>query len=189
MLASRSSNDPKPHVERLAGRGGQPIAQGVLVGVEESASGMADDDDLVGPEQLLADDQRPDDVLGGEPAGVPDDVGFPGPQPEGRLDVEPRVHAGDDRQAAERGGRQGRAVERLGVAVVLGQQPVELPVFGHGRVRSVAGAEQERQPAVERGGRRAAHRPAVPAEPGASGGRLGALAPSVNAISLGPPRP
>ena len=29
----------------------------------------------VGPEQLLADDERPDDVVGGEPAGVADDVG------------------------------------------------------------------------------------------------------------------
>ena len=56
---------PEAHVNGLARRSSQPLAQGVLVGVEESASGMADDDDPVGAEQLLADDQRPNGVLGG----------------------------------------------------------------------------------------------------------------------------
>ena len=115
----------------------------VLVGIEQPASGMADDHDLVGPEQLLADDQRADDVLGGEPARVPDDVGFAGPQPEGGLDVEPRVHAGEDRQAAQRGGRQGRAVERLGVAVVLGSSRSNSPPVPATRaVRPAAGCRR-----------------------------------------------
>ena len=58
MLAPRSSNDPNADVERLAGRGGQTVAHRVLVGVEEATAGVADDDDLVGPEQLLADDEE-----------------------------------------------------------------------------------------------------------------------------------
>ena len=53
------------YVERSPRRGGQPVAQGVLVGVEESASAMADDDDRSVPSSLLADDQQPDGVLGG----------------------------------------------------------------------------------------------------------------------------
>ena len=43
-------------------------------------NGVADDEDLVGPEQLLADDERADRVVGGEAAGVADDVGVAGPQ-------------------------------------------------------------------------------------------------------------
>ena len=60
------------------------------------------------------------------PAGVADDVGVAGPQAERVLDVEPGVHAGDDGQARQRRGRQRRAVERLGVALVLAHGASEL---------------------------------------------------------------
>ena len=83
-----------------------PVAQGVLVRADETAPGVADDDDLVGPEQLLADDQRADDVVRGETAGVADDVGVAHLETERPEDVEPRVHAGDDDQTADGGGRE-----------------------------------------------------------------------------------
>ena len=106
------------------------------------------------PSSVLADDQRADDVVGGEAAGVADDVGVAGPQAERLLDVEPRVHAGDDRETAERRGRQRRPVERLGVALVLGKDPAELAAVRHARRRvSRTGAEQQRQPVLERAAR------------------------------------
>ena len=59
---------------------------------------VRDHDDLVGAEQLLAHDQRADDVLGHEAARVADDVRVADPQPERLLDVEPGVHARQDRE-------------------------------------------------------------------------------------------
>src|SRR4051794_24774921 len=101
---------------------------------------MTDDDDLVRAEKGLADDQRADDVVGGEPAGVPDDVGVAGTKAERFLDVEPRVHAGNDGDATQRRGGQRRAVERLGVTLVLRKDPAELAAVSH-------------RPAVSRPGR------------------------------------
>ena len=45
---------------------------------EHPAAGVLDDDHLLGAEELLADDQRADRVVGREPARVPDDVGIAG---------------------------------------------------------------------------------------------------------------
>ena len=72
-----------------------------LVGIDQAASGVGDDHDLVGTQQVLADDQGPDDILGHDPTGVADDVGVTGSKPECLLDVKARVHAGYDRQSAE----------------------------------------------------------------------------------------
>ena len=77
-------------------------------------------------------------------------------------------------------GGQRRCGERLGVALVLGEQPVELASVRHVRGGSVAGAEQERQPAARAGSPRSRAPTRRPAEPGASGGSGGAPAPSVN---------
>ena len=66
------------HVDALAGGVREPISQSGLVDAEQPAARVADDDDLVGAEQLLADDQRADRVLGREAAGVADDVGVAG---------------------------------------------------------------------------------------------------------------
>ena len=107
-LASRSSNDPNAMSSASPGLGGHAVTQGVLVRAEEAAPGVTDDDDLVRPEQLLADDQRADDVVGGEAAGVADDVGVAHVAGRAPADVEPRVHAGDDGQAADRRGRERR---------------------------------------------------------------------------------
>ena len=88
----------RTRLKRLARRGGQAVTQRIAVCAEKAAAGVADDEDLFRPKQLLADDQRADDVIGGESARIPDDVRLPGPQPEGDVDLEPRVHAGDDRE-------------------------------------------------------------------------------------------
>ena len=61
---------------------------------EHPAAGVLDDDHLLGPEELLADDERADRVIGREAAGVPDDVRIAGPQGEHVLDRQARVHAG-----------------------------------------------------------------------------------------------
>ena len=74
-------------------------AEGVLVGAVEAALRVRDHDDLARPQELLAHDQRADRVLGGERAGVPDDVRVADPQPERVLDVDPGVHARQDREA------------------------------------------------------------------------------------------
>ena len=92
----------------------------------EAAPGVLDDDDLLGAEQLQAHDERADDVVGHEAAGVADDVGVAGPQAERLLDIEARVHAGDDDQPRQRRGGQRGSVERLGIASVLGEQAREL---------------------------------------------------------------
>ena len=75
------------------------------------------------------------DVVGHEAAGVPDDVRVAGPQPECLLDVQPCVHAGDDRRDPDSGRRGQRGpVERFRVALVLAQQPRVLrwPLSAHG---------------------------------------------------------
>ena len=83
-LASRSSNDPNGDVEGVPGLGGHAVAQASSSAPRRPHAGVADDDDLVGPEQLLADDQRTDDVVRGEAAGVADDVGVARSSPSAR---------------------------------------------------------------------------------------------------------
>ena len=147
--ASRSSNEPNARSSRRARVRREPLAQGGLVDTQQPAARVADDDDLLGAQELLADDQRADRVVGRDPARIPDDVGVTGAQAERFAHVEPGVHAGQDRQATQRGGRQLRAVEGLGVALVLGEDPPEfVTAAGHG---SVAGAEQQGQPAIRAG--------------------------------------
>ena len=126
-LASRSANAPNTRSVALAASSSASRPRMTrLVGPVEAAPGVGDDDDLVGAEELLADDERADRVVGREAAGVADDVGVAGPQAERLLDVEPGVHAGDDREPGQRRGGQRRAVERLGVALVLREEPLVL---------------------------------------------------------------
>src|SRR5216683_3813463 len=87
---------------------------------EHAAVGVVDQDDLPGAEQSLADGQRPDLVVGDDPACVPDHVGLTVAQAQNRVDVEPGVHAGDDGEVRGRWHRQ-RAAESLRVACVVGQ--------------------------------------------------------------------
>src|SRR5579871_1826187 len=96
------------------------LLESVIGEREHAAVGVVDQDDLRGAEQPLADRQRPDLVVGDDPAGVPDDVGLTVAQAEDGVDVEPGVHAGDDGDVRGRRHRQ-RAAEALRVACVVGQ--------------------------------------------------------------------
>jgi hypothetical protein len=92
----------------------------VVVGERlHAALAVMDEHDLGGVQQSLRDDQRPDHVVGDHPARVADDVRVPWPQPEHRVDVQARVHAGHDRDAGGRAGGEAMAGEvggiRLGV--------------------------------------------------------------------------
>ncbi len=63
----------------------------------------------------MRDDQVADRVVGRHAAGVADDVRVAGLQAEQVLDVEPRVHARDDRDPPRRREREIGLVERLGI--------------------------------------------------------------------------
>ena len=82
---------------------------------------MLDDDDLLGPEELLADDERADRVVGREATRVPDDVGVAGPQAQDVLDRQARIHARQHGKLPPRRERERRTVELSRVALVLGQ--------------------------------------------------------------------
>jgi len=87
---------------------------------EHPAVGVVDQNDLVGAEQALADRQGADHVVGDDAPGVADDVGLPGAEAEQGVDVEPGVHARDDRETTRRLHRQGTG-EVPGVPLVVGQ--------------------------------------------------------------------
>ena len=86
-------------VQRLPGLLLEAIPKLRLVRPEQPAAGVTDDEDLVRSEELLADDERPDRIVARLPTGVSNDVGVPGPEPESLLDVQPSVHARQDRES------------------------------------------------------------------------------------------
>ena len=98
----------------------------VVLEGEHPAAGVLDDDDLFRAEEVLADHERADGVVGGKATGVPDDVRVAGPKTEHILDRQPGIHAGKDRQASARRQRKDGAVELGGVSSVLGQGSIEL---------------------------------------------------------------
>ena len=73
---------PKRQVHIGPGRHGQLGADLVVLEGERAAAGVPDDDDLLGAQEVLADDERADGVVTGEPAGVADDVCVTGAQAE-----------------------------------------------------------------------------------------------------------
>ena len=81
---------------------------------------MVDQDDLAGAEQPLADGQRADHIVGGDPARVADHVRFALVQAEHPVHIQPRIHAGHYGNVAGRRHRQ-RAAECLRVTGVVGQ--------------------------------------------------------------------
>jgi hypothetical protein len=82
---------------------------------------VVNEHDLLGAEQVLGDRQRPDLVIGDHAARVADDVSVTEPEAKDRIGVEPRIHAGDDRDLPGRGERQVSLVEALGEALVVVQ--------------------------------------------------------------------
>ncbi len=72
-------------------------------------------------EQMVRDHERADRVVGGDPAGVADDMGIAFLEAQGPGGVDASVHAGQDRELPARGHRQGRLVEALRVLIVGGQ--------------------------------------------------------------------
>jgi hypothetical protein len=105
--AEADAVDRLPHVGIEVGEGlegkGRPDAgllldlclQIVIAEAEHPAAGVVDQHHLAGAENALGDDQRADDVIGGDAARVADEVGIPGLQPEDGGKVDPPVHAAD----------------------------------------------------------------------------------------------
>ena len=114
-------NAPELDREAPAGPRGEAAAEVVLVGAEEAAAGVGDDEDLVGTQQLLADESERIASSVAIATRVADDVGVAGPQAERVLDVEPRVHAGEDREAGDGAAVRAERSKTCGVALVLRQ--------------------------------------------------------------------
>lgn len=87
---------------------------------EHAAAGVLDDDDLLGAEELLDDDERAGRIVSGQTTGAADDVGIAGPQCRTSSTVSrPSMQA---RTASLRPGGRGSA-ERSnwgGITLVLG---------------------------------------------------------------------
>jgi hypothetical protein len=92
----------------------------------QAASGMAQDEDLVRSQHVAAQQQRSDRVLGRHSARVAHDVRVARSKTEDVLDNHPRVHARQDCDAGQRRRSQARAIQLIGVALVLREQPPEL---------------------------------------------------------------
>ena len=78
---------------------------------DHAAIGVIDDDELLGAEQVMRDDQRAERVFGGDASGVADDVGVAGFEAEELFDGEARVHAGEDGEFAGRGHGEAAEIE------------------------------------------------------------------------------
>jgi len=84
-----------------------------------AAVGVVDQHDLLGAELALGDGDRPDHVAGDDPTGVPEDVGLADVQAQCLEDVEPRVHAGHDREFARRADVEVLLRERRGEGPIV----------------------------------------------------------------------
>jgi hypothetical protein len=87
----------------------QSIEELVVGESDHAAIGVIDDDELLGAEQVMGDDQGAEGVFGGNASGVADDVGVAGLEAEELFNVNARVHAGEDGEFAGRG--HGKAAE------------------------------------------------------------------------------
>ena len=99
---STSVNDSTANAGAIPGRvlelGPEPVVGHEL----HPAVGVVDQDDLVGAESPLRDRERADHVIGDHSAGVSKHVRLAPLQPERREDVEPGIHARDDREPQRR---------------------------------------------------------------------------------------
>jgi len=107
----------------------------VVLERQHAAPGVVDQHHLLRAEEALGDDQRADDIVGGDPASVADDMGVAGLQPEDGGKIEPPIHAADHRDVAG-----GHVVERAEARVEAGGENVALVQYvldhGHGHLLS-----------------------------------------------------
>ena len=110
-------------VVRVAETAGGPLRDDAVLGFEfgskllfdhaaHAALRVVEQDDLAGTERTLGKTQRANDVVGDDPARIADDVAVAGVEPQDRVDVHPRVHAGNDRDLERRRRRQTEADRR-----------------------------------------------------------------------------
>jgi hypothetical protein len=86
------------------GRSGAILDSGaeiLFVGVHEAAVGVVDDHEFLGAEEMVRNDEGAERVFSDDAAGVADDVGVAGFQPE-RADGKAGVHAGEDGEFTRR---------------------------------------------------------------------------------------
>ena len=100
--AAGSVNDSTAHGGRIPVSASSSALNPSSVSSHQPAVGVMDQQDLAGAELALADGQRADHVVGDHPARVSQHVRLADLEPEQAEDVDPRVHAGHDRQVLAR---------------------------------------------------------------------------------------
>jgi hypothetical protein len=86
---------------------------------------VVDQHHLPGSQLALGEGQRADHVVGDDAAGVAQDVRLALAEPQRGEDVEPRVHAGDDRQVTLRFDVEVPLRQVLGEGLVVLKQSVD----------------------------------------------------------------
>ncbi len=74
---------------------GQMCPQLVFLDLQQAAVGVIDDDELLGVEQVMGNDQRAQRIVGCDSAGIADHVSVTGVQSEAALEEDSGVHAGE----------------------------------------------------------------------------------------------
>ena len=100
-------------------------AEAVLGDLLQPAVVVVDQHHLARPQLALGEGQRADHVVGDHAARVAQHVRLAVAEPERGEDVEPRVHAGDDRQVAARFDRQVGLLDPRREGLVVGDQLVD----------------------------------------------------------------
>jgi len=75
---------------------GEAGFQFVFADFQQAAVGVVDDDEFLGVEQMMGDDQGAQGVVGGDAAGIADHVRVAGMQAEAVLEQDAGIHAGED---------------------------------------------------------------------------------------------
>ncbi|EAU65160.1 hypothetical protein STIAU_4203 [Stigmatella aurantiaca DW4/3-1] len=100
----------------------EQLAEGLLREELHAAVGMVDDEELLGAQQLVGDDEGADGIVTRTASGVADDVRIALLEPRELGGIDARVHAGQDGEASGGGQRQLALVtEPLGIGGVGGK--------------------------------------------------------------------
>ena len=130
----------------MPGRGADPLVQLGLGAAGHRAAGVRDDQDALDAEQVDAEHQRLE-RLGRDPAaGVAEDLGVAGLQPDHPQRVDPGVHAGHDRDAGVRDAVEAGQLEAGGEVAVGGEQVVEVDSTAAEISRKAQPAARSRSP-------------------------------------------